>query len=495
MKSVWIDSGIDQRLTTSSTFDTGLLLGQAFDPTRSYLLHSIPTPPVPDLPPSSSFTSHTSQWLLAHALQVDRMTLPGLSLLGLYVRSSADDLRGLDSSNALRDLVFALPGAGERFVVKCSGGKLTCDAYGGSKKEPGRGRPTLVKVQPMAASLVQFRCCMSIDWVCRVDRLGSGGPGERAAAVLQAAAQLGDALKGCITTVDGERRDGTTALEKAFTAAPEAKVSKGKSKKAVAEAASDSDGDGVHRIDVYTPLRLLTPSLEPPPGSSSSSFAFLHLRGSLLSRAFIHPKSSVGHAVAAVHRDLCASLYHRLQLLLDDEEEEGRGGAWGEEGEGVRALGRRIIVNLGDGLALGDYLVDGESEADGLRRMEELAAPSRPLTPQSVQEVEGAAVVMQVPHVEGNVKGVRKEEKQGKQEEEREEGKEDNVERGSVAAAVISGEVPATEEGEQRRAARRKRKKRASQASSVPQLSSAAFTGLCVALLLAVTLAFWLRWR
>ena len=494
MRAVWVDGGVEQRLLSSPTFETGLLLGQAFDPTRSYLLHSIPTPPSPHLPPSTSFTSHTSQWLLAHALQLDRMTLPGLSLLGLYVRSSPDDLRALDASNALRDLVYSLPGMGERFVVKCGGGKLACEVWGGTRKEPGRGRSVQVKVErSLVASLVQFRCCLNIDWLCRVDRLGSGGPGELAAAVLQASELLGDVLKASMTTLDEERRDSSTALEKTGAVTPEMKAGKGKGKKAVTEAASDGEG-GLHRMDVFIPVRLLTPPLEPPPGSSSSSFSFLHLRGSLLSRAFLHPKQSVGNAVAAVHRDLCASLHHRLQLLLE-EEEEGRGGGWGEEGEGVRSLARRMIVDLGDGLMLGDYLVDGEAEADGLRRMEELA-PGRTQPLQRVEEVESSATAMQLRFAECKADSAAREPRREEAQDSREV-KEEADEQRPLATTSAEWEEYASQEKEEKKEMMRRKKKRKATAStsSTPQLSNAAFICLFAALLLAVTCAFWLQRR
>ena len=482
MKAVLVDTALEQRLTSASTFETGLLLGQSFDPSRTLLLHAIPTPPPPDLTALTSLSSDASQWLIAHSVQLDRMTLGGLSLLGLYVRTSPDELRTLDASGTLRDVLYALPrgsaAAGERFVVKSAGGKIACDCYAGSWKEGGKGKAVGVKVQALVGSLVEFRCSLELDWVCRVEQL-SGSSGQLTAAVLQAGAKLSDTLKAAVVTVDGQRPDYAAPLDgKGADGKPISGAPKRERSEAVDHSAA---GRAARRVDMYIPLHLLTPSqpAAPPSAASapSSSSSFIHLRGSLMSRAFVHPRSTSGDAIAAIQQDLCASLLHRLTLLIDEEDEEEE---WGEEGEGVKHLGRRVILDLGDGLRLADYLQDGEDERDALCRVQELTGRTR-LTRESVLDVEAPAVVVEAAFTERKAREKTRSEKKDDRREEKARpvtaAREAKAKPGNTDLAVTPLVIAAVG------------------SDSGGSSSSTLLVGVFAALLLAVSVAFWLQLR
>ena len=423
MKSVWCDVGIEQLLTRSPRFQTGLLLGQCFDPARPLLLHCIPTPPEPFSDGLPCWCYETPQLILAHALQLSRLTVGGVHIVGLYCIDSADSLRALtaassSSHQALCSLPLppSLPSASPRFFLTSTGSKLSCDYLLPSspqqQQQQAATQPSLslrhaqLKVQELLPSLYCFRCRFHLDFLCAVD--GGQGGGSRdgqtrdgllSASVMQLVERTKALVQAAVATVDGERLQPDATLDSLYGgSSSETKVKrKGKPKsrtsrreekqerKAEEQQEDDAASSVIHEVELYTPLHLLSPA--PSASSSSSSSSLLRLRGCFLCIAYVHSSATVHDAVSALQSDLLSSLSSRLSLLLDETEEEEE---WGDPAPTTREMGRRLLLSRP--LPLCDYLIEDERAETALERIARLTG-AEGLQLQDVMETEAAAII------------------------------------------------------------------------------------------------------
>jgi hypothetical protein len=425
MKSVWCDVGIEQRLTRSSRFETGLLLGQCFDPSRPLLLHSVPTPPEPYSDNRPCWSYETPQWILAHAQQLSRLTVGGLHIVGLYCIDSVDSLRALTAASSsshqslcslLSSLPLPLPSpayVAPRFFLTSTGSKLSCD-YLHPSSSPQQApshtglclRHAQLKVQELLPSLHCFRCRFHLDFLCAVE--GAQGSSKEAQAregllsssVMQLVERTRCLLQAAVAVVDGERLEADATLDSLYgSSSGETKVrKKGRAKGSTSrreeklqqrkeEQQEDDDAAPavIHEVELYTPLRLLSPA--PSASSSSPSSSLLRLRGCFLCIAYVHSSATLCDAVSALQCDLLSSLSSRLSLLLDETEEEEE---WGDPAPTTREMGRRLLLTRP--LPLCDYLIEDETLETALERIARLTG-TEGLQLQDVMETEAAAVI------------------------------------------------------------------------------------------------------
>ncbi|GLC34875.1 hypothetical protein PLESTB_001173200 [Pleodorina starrii] len=280
-------------------------------------------------------------------------------------------------------------------------------------------RPVELKFAPTLGSLVLLRCWHGVDLALPVPTAGAaggGGGGEGGSG-----AQLRRQLAALVAAESERIRCGVFVAAGGSVPAESAQVGEALS----CPSGSGSGSSGPLHVPTFDLTFLAPPRcLEPQPHTSAEAAGApasqsqtqqaaglvavgqARLRGCLQGLAFVGKREAVGRAVADLKADLLASLSARLDLLVEEaarvseqlqeegQQQEGQqgataaaavhpllsaptqlGGAAGRCGGCDVALPRRVLLPwLGGGLALCDYLLEGEPSEAAAERARELLA-------------------------------------------------------------------------------------------------------------------------
>jgi len=405
MRSVCVHPKVERVLQRASSsaqsgpdsVRTGLLLGQCWDQ-RCYLLSCVWTPPLP-----GEGGWNATEWFAAHVKQVQRMSVGGVEIVGACLSecekgsTAASAVKQMESDGRIRNMIAALPTSSttstssaqsDRFLLKYIGNKMSVDAYSGSNNDILSGA---VKPKPVASGSVkvldwtsgdQVHCLttmMNIDLSVAVVE-GESGTTSLEAQLTRSLHAFHASLNHAPVLIDGRATDASATLDRlGDDGSSNAQSTKGKGgkgggkggKKANVGRAANEDASSsstpIHQIDFF-----VRPMPVPPVPENCSGG--IRIRGACNFRTYAHNKCSVAQAMQSLRSDILNSLSSRLQLLVEDSEDQFGSFALPSADQLTYTwqLPRRLFQPIQDELCVCDYLLAHESPEDGVGRIREL---------------------------------------------------------------------------------------------------------------------------
>lgn len=292
MKSVQLQPSVERHLTLArvdSTASTrGLLLGSSSDPSRLTVLVCVPTP----LAPSSW---RREEWFTEHARQVKRMLVGGCELIGCYIQDTDPAVR---DEAIIREMIYSLPISApsiDRYLIKSSGSKLSCEAFTGTKKDGTKPKTiSSIKVASLSSQLICFQSNIDIDFTFPIVAPSAQSLKAQVKKAFEAYHQR---LLTAPALIDGTAIDAALILEKAFDSSSSSsssskskpKNSKGSKKPASSPKSDSASTPTSHDVDFF----LTSPSMP----SVAEPEGLLRIRGTCHARSYAHQKQTVAQAL------------------------------------------------------------------------------------------------------------------------------------------------------------------------------------------------------
>ena len=411
-----VQATFDALLRDRAPAQVGLLVGKLEVGTRDFVLALVPFPDWKDddedapggaaraSKPSVDALDVDEDWIVEHSTQVSRMLPGGVDVVGTYAFASDAAFKAASTAltRATVEIARAANAVGvpatrsrhqradRRLVLHLSSTtrKLTLRRCVVPASRSAPVEPTAPVEHKTGRVMSQM---VRIDARHQIDLRLDGADAARGADLRDIAARVIEAEATRVAAADallaGEFRDPDDDLA------------------AVAEAAKADTIDGARRVEaiLLCPPRSTSTAAAIPRGESSEGSSEdgrvsgrATLRGAISARAYAYGRESVARAVADLKSDIIASLRARLDLLVDEAEEQDGDGDGDGDGTGNRnaasksnasgnplaeggakiaaavRLPRRAWVRWREGCAVCDYLVDGETAADVVERCEEV---------------------------------------------------------------------------------------------------------------------------
>ncbi|KAL6785068.1 hypothetical protein ACKKBG_A02285 [Auxenochlorella protothecoides x Auxenochlorella symbiontica] len=338
VRSVHIDAGVEayaQGCTRLGfTLQVGFILGRPQPGGKDLLLALIPTPDC-EAGPAARLDGKThitldADWVVEHALQLSRILIGGIHVLGMFVVAPAAVFEASSTivAGVLRDVQSELRGSHASLVLHAdaTSGALTArDASG-----PGALKPCDHRVSALAEQMVTLQTRYALDCPLPGPMPPPYKPARRAV-LADVAARLEGAV---LATSEGRLLPpGAASLAEAGAAAG------------------------------LTPAGPWTLALHGPGGVRAGAPGVASLRGVLDARACVGRREGVAAARDALAADVRAGVAARLA-----PEAPGR-----EGGEATLGTLRRVFLALPEGpLAVAEVLRFGEGEGVALARLQEV---------------------------------------------------------------------------------------------------------------------------
>ncbi|ELR20698.1 uncharacterized protein ACA1_054440 [Acanthamoeba castellanii str. Neff] len=294
----------------------------AADPEDCFVIGLIPTP-LPEVEPTAGKKKKLSpvdvldaEWMSEHAHQVNRMLPGGLAIVGAYL------FAGADASAALLPKMHLLlhsireaagyrgkqGGPSELLLLQIASDtkKYTAKSIDITNKK-GDTKPVDLVFQSIASSFQCFTC--SVDVSLAITLSPGQSPREQIEAALEREAE---ALRKGVVLVNR-----TVVDEDAPICGNKKSGGKGDAKGKKKAKPGNLPAYAVHAVDIFTeglPSSLTGAS---PSKDALGTFTF---SGSILGRAYCHPKNSYGAAIAALKADIGKSLAARFDFLCEELE-------------------------------------------------------------------------------------------------------------------------------------------------------------------------------
>ncbi|XP_046441954.1 protein odr-4 homolog [Daphnia pulex] len=376
-------------LASKKELVVGLIFGQEITSQKSCVIHLARTPePVPEDNEeneleSSSQTKNADKGklitedfddslVLDHARQVMRSLPGGITILGVFMVSSADPFQNSTMNNRLRKLLTSI----DLIVGKSSvtvRQQLTCEriALHISNTNIKYSCKTLDIASPIASPKpadwkfvnaagspwIELQCTTNVEFFIGLSDSESSGTLRQQ---LETGIDLySKAVKQCISLFDGKILSDSDLLDDAST---EKSTGKKKSSKQ-----HNSSEERMKTINV----QILIPEIETKQEKQECS-SELRFGGLMCIKAYVHGKATVREAGQVIKEDILRSLWARCDMHCDSligEEQRGQ--------PDVKAVlhepPRRVLAPLPfSPISVSDYLFPGEGPADSLASLADL---------------------------------------------------------------------------------------------------------------------------
>ena len=363
----------------SNAHEVGLIIGQLSE-IRDYAIHLARCPDPEDdavevevgedgnnttpSPPTRSGQRNAeagidSKWIVEHARQVNRMLTGGLSVVGVYMIATAEVFtqsqtklkqclhiiqKKIENSKVLKNKHMVHQDKYLLHICQASR-RFTCRSIDASDDQSSL-KPVEFRVQSFLENWKSVEACVDIN-------VQSFVPMNQE--VLRTQQKIVYACQKEIDRIWNSRAvSGYKVIDEKKPLVVE---TKGKSK--------SSQVDDI-KISLFKDSNGLTNKLHVATDSVGSQVKFV---GSIVAKAFLHPKSTYGDAIRALKTDAVRSLLTRIELLSEETEVNNlcQQNEWSLLSP-ARVFGAFKKYNI----SFCDYLFKDESEMDSIRRFSEL---------------------------------------------------------------------------------------------------------------------------
>jgi hypothetical protein len=376
-RQVVVETSVTEALGNAPINSIGVLVGQITSQ-KDYVCFTVPTPCVSEEDEgdeenegeikknrkSSTLNDLEDWWIIEHAQQVLRVLPGGLEVVGLYVVTPSESLKGfyprlkqlLDGQQVMsqsftlskdRSLEVLSAPHNSRFLLHCCSKtkKCTMKSVDTSDKRSSFA-PAELKAQDHSSRWCELTGTLAVDFTVSCDSLST--------APVKMAPQLKEALAPLFRSIGAS-----------FLIANDAIVDRSSS------VTSTASKQKKIKVDLFRTIPDRTFD-----SSVSQKSGCLALKGSCVFSAFVHGKSTWSDAERAVKMDILRSILARFQVLMQElstREEDSKNLTQHVETLEQWGFPKRASIKTAlSPFPLSDYCFAGEEEQESVRMIQEL---------------------------------------------------------------------------------------------------------------------------